>query len=124
MNVERLVAAKRWLEELEARLAQAAAAKWMILGDEFDDYDPPEGYEARALEVDATGPIHEALAIARAVLEERAFAVVNDTDAWPAGGSAVARAYALAQEKASEADEAIVIAELGELRARAGVLVR
>jgi hypothetical protein len=123
VKIEQLVAAQLWLDELEVKLAQAAAIKWKILGDEFDGDDPPEGYEARASEVDATGPIHEALALARSALEERALAVVGDRDAWPAGGSSVARACALAQAKASEADEAIVAAELLELRLRAGALV-
>lgn len=123
MKVEKLVAAQLWHDELEAKLARAAAIKWSILGDEFDGDDPPEGYEARASEVDATGPIHEALARARAVLEQRAHAVVGDRDAWPAGGSAVARACALAQAMAGEADEGLVAAELIELRNRAAVLV-
>jgi hypothetical protein len=123
VKIEQLVAAQLWLDELEAKLAQAAAIKWKILGDEFDGDDPPEGYEARASEVDVTGPIHEALARARVVLEERALAVVENRDAWPAGGSWVARACALAQAKAAEADEAILAAELLELRTRAGALV-
>ncbi len=123
MKIEQLVAAQIWLDELEAKLAQAAAIKWKILGDEFDGDDPPEGYEARASEVDVTGPIHEALALARAVLEERAIAVVADREAWPAGGSWVARACALAQAKAVEADVAILGAELLELRHRAGALL-
>ena len=120
MKIEQLVAAQRWHDELEAELIRAALSKWQILGEEFDGDDPPEGYEARASEVDATGPIHEALAIARAVLEQRALAVVEDRERWPAGGSSVSRAHALANAKAAEADEAVVEAELFELRTRAG----
>jgi len=119
MKVEQLVAAQRWHDELELELIRAAASKWQLLGEEFDGDDPPEGYEARASEVDATGPIHEALARARVVLEQRALAVVGDRDAWPAGGSSVARACALAQAKAGEADGVIVAAELIEIRAGA-----
>jgi len=119
MTIEKLVASQLWLDELEAELARAAASKWKILGDEFEGDDPPEGYESRASEVDGTGPIHEALARARVVLEQRALAVVGDRDAWPAGGSSVARACALAQAKAGEADGVIVAAELIEIRAGA-----
>ncbi len=122
MKIEKLVAAQLWLDELEAKLVEAAANKWKILGDEFDEEDPPDGYEVRAREVDVTAPIHQALATAREVLEERALAVVGDRAAWPAGGSSVARAWALAQEKAAEADEAVLAAELRELRLRAGAL--
>ena len=117
MNVERLVAAKLWLEELEAKLAQLAAVKWQTLAEEFDGDDPPEDYEARAGEVDASGPIRTELARARAMIEERALAVVGDREAWPAGGSAVARAWALADAKSSEADSEVVSAELLLLRA-------
>jgi hypothetical protein len=118
MRTERLVAAHLWLDELEAMLARAAAAKWKILGDEFDGEEPDENYEARSNEVDETKPIHDALAVARVVLEERALAVVDDHDALPAGGSAVARAYALAQAMHGEADPARVQAELRGLRTR------
>lgn len=120
MKIEKLVAAQRWHDELELELIRAAASKWQLLGEEFVDDDPPEGYEARASEVDATRPIHEALARARAVLEQRALAVVGDPAAWPAGGSSIARACALAQTKAAEAAEELVAAELLELRILTG----
>lgn len=118
MKIERLVAAKLWLEELEARLAQAAAAKWKALGEEFDDEDPPEDYEARSSEVDSTAPILQVLARARATLEERALEVVGDRDAWPAGGSSVSRAWALADSKSQHADAGAVAAELLVLRGK------
>lgn len=116
MKIERLVAAKLWLEELEAQLAQLAVAKWKTLSEEFDGDEPPEDYEARAGEVDASGPIRAELASARALVEERALAVAGDRDAWPAGGSAVARACALADAKAQDADAGTVVAELLVLR--------
>jgi hypothetical protein len=117
VTIERLVAAKLWLEELETSLAQLAAEKWRQLAEEFDDDDPPDDYEDRAVEVDASGPIRAELARARAMIEERALAVVGERDAWPAGGSAVSRAWALADAKSSEADSEVVSAELLRLRA-------
>jgi hypothetical protein len=117
MSIERLVAAKLWIEELEAKLAQLAAVKWQTLAEEFDGEDPPEDYEARAGEVDASGPIRAELARARALIEDRALAVVGDRDAWPAGGSAVSRACALADAKLGEADSEVVSVELLMLRA-------
>jgi hypothetical protein len=119
MTVEQLVAAARWLDELDQQLARAAATTWAILGAEGQGDEPGEEYVARSEEINQARAIQAQMREARRMLEERAEAVAN-RDNWPAGGSPHARAYALAKSLVDRADPGEVELELAELRAQFG----
>jgi hypothetical protein len=120
MTSEGLVAAAKWLDEIEAQLAAAAGQKWAALGEEFDQSDDGEAvaYQTRAAELDEAlvRPLRDRRLKACRLLESRAAEMVVARASWPAGGSWVARAYALAQSLESVADPVAVQAELAVLR--------
>jgi hypothetical protein len=119
MTSEGLVAAAKWLDEIEAQLAAAAGQKWAALGEEFDESDDGDevAYQTRAAELDESlvRPLRARRLEARRLLESRAAEMVARAS-WPAGGSWLDRAYALAQSLASVADPHAVQAELAALR--------
>jgi hypothetical protein len=122
MKIERLVAAARWLDELEDLRAAAAGRKWAALASEFDDAGDgaDSSYLDRCEELDATlvRPVNALLAAARGLVEARA-GEVEDREAWPPGGSWLARAHALAKSKEAGANQLVVELELRLLRTAA-----
>jgi hypothetical protein len=119
MTNERLLAAALWLDELEAQRATAVSQKWAALGEEFDKSDDgvAEAYQARDAELDEAllRPLRARLLEARRLLQERAAAIAT-RETWPAGGSWLARAQALARSLASSVDSRAVEDELAALR--------
>lgn len=118
MTSECLLAAALWLDELEAQRDAAAGEKWAALGEEFNESGDGDGdaYLDREAELDAkVQAIRLRLLAARRLVEERAVAVA-ERGTWPAGGSAFARAYALAKSMATHTDPLLVELELRVLR--------
>lgn len=119
MTTEALLAVALWMDELEAKVAAAAREKWAALDEITLDQGKTSlrAYLDRDAELDAAmvQPLRERLDRARKLLEERA-AALAPRESWPAGGSLLARAYALAKSGAADADWGAVEAELAVLR--------
>lgn len=115
MTSECLVAAQLWIDELEKQRAVAVARKWAALAEfALDDAD---AYQDRDAELDREliQPVRVQLQQARGLLEARAEKLCA-RETWPAGGSWLSRAYALARSLADLADPALVDLELAQLR--------
>jgi hypothetical protein len=119
MTTELLLAAALWIDELEAKVAAAAREKWARLDElTLDQGDTSmQAYLDRDAELDAklVQPLRDRLEQARKLLMRRADAT-QAMESWPAGGSWVSRAYALAKAQAPGSDPNAVEAELAALR--------
>lgn len=120
MSTEALLAVALWMDELEAKVAAAAREKWAAIDEMTLDQGNTslQAYEDRDAELDKilVQPLRDRLEQTRKLLEQRAVALAP-RESWPAGGSWLARAYALAKSGASDADPNVVAAELAVLRA-------
>jgi hypothetical protein len=119
MTTESLLAVALWMDELEAKVAAAAREKWAAIDVLTLDqgHTSLQAYQDRDAELDAAmvKPLRDRLEQARKLLEERATAFAP-RESWPAGGSWLSRAYALAKSVA-DTDASVVEAELAALRA-------
>jgi hypothetical protein len=119
MTTELLLAAALWVDELEAKIAVAAREKWARLEElTFDQGNTSmQAYLDRDAELDAklVQPLRDRLEQARKLLETRATALAP-RESWPAGGSWLGRAYALAKAQTAGADPNAVEADLAALR--------
>lgn len=119
MTTESLLAVALWMEELEAQRDAAAREKWAALDELTLDQGNTsmQAYLDRDAELDAklVQPLRDRLGRAQRLLMKRADALLP-MESWPAGGSWLARAYALAKSAAPDADASVVEAELVALR--------
>lgn len=119
MTTESLLAVALWMDELEAQISAAASEKWARLDELTLDQGNTslQAYLDRDAELDAklVQPLRDRLDRARNLLDERA-AEFLPRESWPAGGSQLARAYALAKALGSGADPSVIEAELAALR--------
>lgn len=119
MTTESLLAVALWMDELEAQIAAAASEKWARLDELTVDRDNTslQAYVDRDAELDAklVQPLRDRLDQSRKLLEDRA-AALAPRESWPAGGSWLSRAYALAKSGSAGADPNAVDAELAALR--------
>jgi hypothetical protein len=106
MTTESLLAVALWMDELEAKVAALTLDQ---------GHTSLQAYQDRDAELDAAmvKPLRERLEQARKLLEERATAFAP-RESWPAGGSWLSRAYALAKSGAADLDA--VELELAALR--------
>jgi hypothetical protein len=118
MTTESLLAVALWVDELEAQRDAAAREKWAALDElTLDQGDTSlQAYLDRDAELDAAmvKPLRDRLERARRLLVDRATALAASSS-WPAGGSGLSRAYALAKS-AVDVDASVVEAELVALR--------
>jgi hypothetical protein len=119
MTTESLLAAALWMDELEAQIAAAAREKWARLDElTLDQGDTSlQAYLDRDAELDAklVQPLRDRLEQARKRLEDRATALAP-RESWPAGGSWLGRAYALAKAQTAIVDPNAVEVEISALR--------
>jgi hypothetical protein len=119
MTTESLLAVALWMDELEAQRDAAAREKWAAIDEMTLDQGNTslQAYVDRDAELDAAmvKPLRDRLEQARKLLETRA-AEIAPRESWPAGGSWLSRAYALAKSGLADADPLAVEAELAALR--------
>jgi hypothetical protein len=119
MTNELLLAAALWVDELEVEIVVAAREKWARLDELTLDQGNTsmQAYLDRDADLDAklVQPLRDRLEQARKLLEIRA-AALAPRESWPAGGSWMSRAYALAKAQTAIADPNAVEVELAALR--------